>query len=116
MYGRVEASLEQEYGLPRGLMARVRTRGERSNANQVSSAGARTVYQVIPETRQLFIDRYGIDAWASPENAARVAALHLRDSHRRTGSWTTAVREYHGGPDRRRWGRGNDAYWRRVME
>jgi soluble lytic murein transglycosylase-like protein len=117
-YGQVEAGLEREYGVPglAAVMARVRTRGERSNADQVSSAGARTVYQVIPSTRQLFIRRHGVDAWAGPENAARVAALHLIDSYRRTGSWDTAVREYQGGPNPRRRGRTNWEYWRRVME
>ncbi len=57
-----------------------------------------------------------MDAYASPEAAARVAALHLRDSMRRnSGSWEAAVGEYHGGPDRRNWGKVNRAYRGRVL-
>jgi hypothetical protein len=117
-YGQVEASLEQEFGVPglADVMSRVRTRGERSNADQVSSAGARTVYQFIPETRRLFIERHGIDPWSGPESAARAAAIHLLESYRRSGSWERAVTEYIGGPDSRRWGRGTRGYTRRVME
>ena len=106
--------MEQEYGLPRGLMAGIRTRGERSNADQVSEAGARSVYQFIPATRRLFMQRYGIDAWAGPEQAARAAALHLLESYRRHGDWNRAITEYHGGPNPRNWGPRTRAYSRRV--
>lgn len=113
-YDPIEARLESEYGIPRGLLSRIRTRGERSNANQVSEDGARTVYQVIPRTRDGFLRQYGVDAYAGPENAARVAALHLRDDYRRTGSWDAAVTRYHGGPNPRNWGPRTRAYTRRV--
>ena len=95
-------------------MSRIRTRGERSNADQISEAGARTVYQIIPETRQGFMNRYGFDPWASPRNAARAAALHLKESFERTGSWDLAVAEYHGGTNRRNWGPRTRAYRERV--
>jgi hypothetical protein len=41
----IEESVEQKLKLPAGILAAIRTRGERSNADQVSPAGARTVYQ-----------------------------------------------------------------------
>lgn len=85
-----------------------------SNADQVSPAGGRTVYQVIPDTRARFLQHYGVDAYAGPQDAARVAALHLRDSYQRTGSWDRAVTEYIGGPDPRRWGPQTRAYVGRV--
>lgn len=113
-YDRIEAPIEQELGLPRGLLSRIRTRGERSNSNQVSEAGARTVYQFTPDTRARFMRVYGVDPWAGPEQAARAAALHLRDDYRRTGSWDQAVVRYHGGPDPSRWGRRTRAYAERV--
>lgn len=113
-YDNIEARLEDKYGLPSGGLRLIRTRGERSNADQVSSAGARSVYQIIPSTRDQFLKRYGIDAYAGPEAAAEVAAIHLRDDMRRTGSWAGAVRGYIGGPDPRRHGPVTDAYVGRV--
>lgn len=116
LYDHIEAKLEKEYGLPAGGIAAIRTKGERSNADQVSPVGARTVYQIMPATRRLFQKRYGVDAYSSPEAAARVAALHLRDSMRRNGNnWEAAVGEYHGGTDRRQWGKVNSAYRQRVL-
>ncbi|MBD2841503.1 transglycosylase SLT domain-containing protein [Erythrobacter rubeus] len=116
MYDQIEAELEREMGLPVGGMNAIRTKGERSNANQVSPVGARTVYQIMPQTRKLFLDKYGVDAYANPESAARVAALHLKESmDRNDNSWEAAVGEYHGGPDRKRWGRINEAYRSRVL-
>ncbi len=68
----------------------------------------------MPRTRDLFLKKYGVDAYASPENAARVAGLHLRDDYRKTGSIRQAVRRYHGGPDESKWGPVNRAYDQRV--
>lgn len=103
IYDKIEAGLEKKYNLPEGGMRAIRTRGERSNANQVSSAGARTVYQIIPDTARRFKKTYGIDAYSSPEAAAEVAALHLRDSLRRNkGNWVAAVAEYNGGTSKDR--------------
>ncbi len=42
----------QDVGLPSGLLEGILTRGERSNADQVSNAGARTPFQVIPQTER----------------------------------------------------------------
>lgn len=104
VYDTIEAGLERKYNLPVGGMKAIRTRGERSNADQVSPKGAATVYQIIPSTRRLFKNRYGVDAYTSKEAAAEVAALHLRDSMRRNnGDWTKAVAEYNGGTDQRNW-------------
>jgi hypothetical protein len=111
LYDQIEGPLEQKYRLPAGLMSRIRTKGERSNADQVSSAGARTVYQVIPATRDAFLSKYKVDAYAGPEQAAEVAALHLRDSIARGED---PVRGYIGGPDKSRWGKQTEAYARRV--
>lgn len=116
MYDTIEAKLEKELGLPAGGIAAIRTRGERSNSDQVSPVGARTVYQIMPRTRDLFRKKYGVDAYDSPESAARVAALHLKESmDRNGGDWAAAVGEYHGGTDRRNWGPVNRAYRQRVL-
>lgn len=114
MYDLIEAGLEKKYGLPSGGMKAIRTKGERSNADQVSPVGASTVYQIMPKTRDLFLKSYGVDAFRSKEAAAEVAALHLRDDLKRTGSWTQAVSNYHGGTDPRNHGAKTAAYTARV--
>jgi hypothetical protein len=107
-----EAKLE----LPSGLLAAIVTRGERSNADQVSEAGARTPFQIIPQTRKAAIDKYGIDPYVSPENAAEVAGLLLKDSLKRNnGDVSAAVAEYHGGTDRSNWGPRTRSYVSRVV-
>lgn len=115
-YRPIEASLEQKYNLPSGLLADIRKKGERSNKHAVSpGAGARSVYQIIPSTRDLFRQKYGVDAYAGDAAAAEVAAIHLRDSLKRNdGNVIAAIREYHGGPDRSKWGPVNADYARRV--
>ena len=96
-YDALASAAEQKYGLPAGILNAIRTLGERSNANQVSPAGARTVYQFIPATRQGFIKNYGIDPWSGPEASTDAAAIHLRDDYKRTGSWNEAIARYNGG-------------------
>lgn len=111
------SSLEQKaaanVGMPQlaSMLFAVRTAGERSNNDQVSSAGARTVYQITPQTRDLFKKKYGVDAYASPQDAATVAALHLKESIQRGGD---PIREYIGGPDQSKWGPQTAAYGARV--
>lgn len=114
-YDKIEAAAEKRRGVPPGTLASIRTKGERSNADQVSSAGARTVYQIIPSTRAAFLKRDGIDAYASPEKAADVAAMHLAESAARNGGdWNAAVAEYHGGTNRANWGPKTRRYVQRA--
>lgn len=114
-YAQLDAAHEQKLGLPVGMLQSVRTDGERTDHGKVSSAGARTPYQITPETRKAVLDQYGIDAYLSPQNASEVAGMLLRDSLKRSGGDPeTAVREYHGGTDSTNWGKQNNAYWKRV--
>jgi len=94
-YDAIENRLERKYNLPAGLMKRIRVYGEATNANRVSPTGARTVYQILPSTRQLFGNKYHIDGWSSPQAAAEIAALHLKESIDRGED---PVRGYYGGP------------------
>lgn len=109
-YSPLEVAAGKEFGVPPEILARLRVRGERSNANQVSEVGARTVYQVTPETRQLIIQKYKFDPWSSPENSARGAAIVARDMYRKFGNWNDAMTGYHGGGDTRNWGPLTRAY------
>lgn len=110
-------STEQTLGLPDGLLVSVLTNGERSNANQVSEAGARTPFQITPSTRKAAIEKYGVDPYLSPDNAAEVAGRLLKDSLTRNGNdVATAAAEYHGGTDRSNWGAKTRAYVQRVLD
>lgn len=110
------ASTEAKLGLPQGLLVSVLTNGERSNADQVSEAGARTPFQIIPATRKAAIDKYGVDPYLNPENAAEVAGRLLKDSlDRNKGDQALAVAEYHGGTDRANWGPRTRSYVTRVL-
>lgn len=106
---------EQEVGLPANLLQNILLKGERSNADQISSAGAKTPFQVIPETRQALLRKYNVDAYAGPEQAAKAAALLLKESlERNKGDITQAVGEYIGGTNRKNWGPVTNAYIQRV--
>lgn len=115
VYSDIDAKTSARLGLPVGMLEAIRTAGEKSNADQVSSAGARTPYQITPETRNAILKQYGIDAYLSPETASEAAGILLRDSLKRGGNDPErAVREYHGGTDPKNWGKVNQAYWERV--
>jgi hypothetical protein len=116
LYADLSAQMEQRFGLPSGLLHSIVTKGERSNSDQVSEAGAKTVFQIIPATRKAALDKYGIDPYLSEENAAEVAARLLKDSlDRNGGDVKAAVGEYHGGTDRANWGPRTKAYIGRVV-
>lgn len=107
---------ESKVGLPKGLLVSILTNGEKSNADQVSEAGARTPFQIIPQTRKALIDKYGIDPYLNPQNAAEGAARLLKESlDRNGGKLDAAVGEYHGGTNRENWGPINKAYRQRVL-
>lgn len=111
------ANTEQKLGLPSGLLVSVLTRGERSNADQVSEAGARTPFQIIPATRKAVLDKYGIDAYLNPQTAAEAAGLLLKESlDRNQGNIVLAAAEYHGGTDPKNWGPRTRAYMQRVSQ
>lgn len=114
-YDDIEARVTASLGLPDGLLGAIRTKGEKSNADQVSSAGARSVYQVIPATRRAAIDRWGIDPYVSAENAAEVAGRLLKENlDRANGDVAEAVAQYHAGTNPKARGPVNRAYVARV--
>lgn len=116
LYDQLDAANEQKLGLPVGLLSSIRTKGEKSNNSQVSSAGASTPYQIIPATREAAIKKFGIDPSLSPENASEVAGRLLKESlARNKGDAASAVSEYHGGTNRDNWGPITKAYTNRVM-
>jgi hypothetical protein len=115
VYAAADQSASEVAGIPPGLLTSIRTVGEKSNANQVSSAGATTPYQFTPTTRQLIIKKYNIDPLSSPQAAALGAAYLLKEGIQRTGSAAGAVTQYIGGTDPANWGGQTRAYTNRVM-
>lgn len=106
---------EKKLGIPPGLLGNIITKGERSNNDQVSEAGARTVAQIIPSTRDAVLKKYGVDAYLSPETAVEAAGLVLKEGlDRNGGDAAAAVAEYHGGVKRENWGPKTKAYVQRV--
>lgn len=83
LYANVEAQAAQQFGGPyastlAALLGRIRTMGERSNANQVNQrTGASTPYQITSDTRAGIQKNYGFDPWANPLNAAKGSAIVL---------------------------------------
>jgi hypothetical protein len=73
----LETKVATEVGNPTiaRALAALRLQGERSNSDQVSTAGAKTPYQITPQTRQGIIKQHGFDPWASPENAVKGAMI-----------------------------------------
>jgi hypothetical protein len=115
VYAAADASASEAAGIPPGLLTSIRMAGEKSNANQVSSAGATTPYQFTPTTRDLIIKKYKIDPTSSPQAAALGAAYLLKEGIQRTGSAAGAVTQYIGGVDPKNWGGQTRAYTNRVM-
>lgn len=115
VYDTLEGKLANRFGLPEGLMRAIR-HTEKSNADQVSPKEAATVYQIVPETRKLFLKRYGIDAYSSPEAAATVAGLHLREAYQRyNGDLSKTIADYHAGPNTKGWGPITQKYVKEAM-
>jgi hypothetical protein len=109
------SNVEQKLQLPTGLLKSVLLQGERSNADQVSEAGAKTPFQIIPATRKAVLDKYGVDAYLSPQNSAEAAGLLLKESlDRNKGDIRLAAAEYHGGTDPKNWGPRTKSYIERV--
>ena len=115
VYAAADEAASSAAGIPPGLLQSIRLAGERSNANQVSSAQAASPYQITPDTRAAIIKKYGIDPYASPEAAALGAAYLLKEGMQRTGSAAGAVTQYIGGTDPANWGGQTRAYTNRVM-
>jgi len=113
-YDFAEQKAAAKVGVPVELLRAVRLAGEKTDADKISSAGARTPYQFVPGTRRDFLKKYGVDAWSTPINAATAAAYHLKESLDKGLSNEDALREYHGGPDRSKWGKANKEYASRT--
>lgn len=93
-----EEAAAKRTGVPKEVLSAVRLHGEKSNADQVSPAGAKGVYQFMPKTERLFFEKYGVSAYSNdPAEQATAAAYHLKESYSRTQDWGRAAAGYNGG-------------------
>ncbi|KVD81931.1 hypothetical protein WS62_23530 [Burkholderia sp. ABCPW 14] len=114
-YDQADQAASAAVGIPAQLLMNIRTKGEKSNADQISSAGAATPYQITPGTRDAIIKQTGVDPWLNPQTASYGAAYLLKQSmDRNGGNPVLATAEYHGGTDRDAWGPKTMAYVKRV--
>lgn len=89
------AHVEQQHGLPPGLINAIKNDGERSNSNQVSPAGARGVMQFMPEN----LRKFGVADATDPVAAIDAAGRYLSQTMRQYGGNIDAViADYNGGP------------------
>lgn len=88
-------AVEQKYGLPSGLIVALKNAGERSNADQVSPAGARGVMQFMPEN----LRKYGVKDATDSMEIIDAAGRYLKDTMQQYGGNVRAViADYNGGP------------------
>lgn len=86
--------VEQQNGLPPGLLVAIKNVGERSNSDQVSSAGARGVMQFIDSTW----NAYGRGDRTNPLNSIDAAGRYFPDLIKQyDGDVRAAVAAYNGG-------------------
>ena len=88
------AKVERDNGLPAGLLNAIKNKGERSNSDQVSPAGAKGVMQFMPATW----GQYGKGDITNPYDSIDAAGRYFVDLIKRyNGSVDAAITEYNGG-------------------
>lgn len=93
------AQAAQREGVPQALLDFIKNHGERSNSNQVSSAGAKGVMQFTKDTW----GAYGKGDPQDPVNSIDAAARYAKDLLQRyDGDIRAAVTEYNGGVEQAR--------------
>lgn len=97
-WDKAELAASQVTGVPAEVIRSIRMNGEKSNGDQVSSKGARGVYQFIESSRNAFKKKYGVDAYSEdPNEQSLAAAYHLKEGYGRTKDWARTVAGYNGG-------------------
>ncbi|MCR4464828.1 lytic transglycosylase domain-containing protein [Burkholderia sp. SCN-KJ] len=93
------AQAAQREGVPHALLDFIKNHGERSNSDQVSSAGAKGVMQFTKDTWAA----YGKGDPQDPVNSIDAAARYAKDLLQRyDGDMRAAVTEYNGGVEQAR--------------
>lgn len=85
--------LEQQYGLPVGLLHSVMGAESGGDPNAISPKGAQGAFQIMPETAK----ELGVDP-LDPAAAAVGAAKYLKQNYDKFGDWKLALAAYNAGP------------------
>lgn len=87
--------VEQQYGLPPGILTAIKNAGEKSGNQSVSPAGARGVMQFMPEN----LRKYGVTDPTDPMQMIDAAGRYLSDTAKQYGGNVDAmIADYNGGP------------------
>lgn len=77
-YGPKVAGIAKGYGISGEALLAKLLKGESGfRMDAVSSAGARGAAQFMPGSRRIAMEKFGVDPWASPDQAVQGAVLHL---------------------------------------
>jgi hypothetical protein len=76
------------------LLAKVAKGESGFNMGAVSSAGAKGGTQFMPATRADYLKRYGVDAWADPDQAIHATKLYLEHDPRGVAGYNPGMPSY----------------------
>lgn len=88
------SKVEEQYGLPAGLLTAIKDKGEKSGSNAVSPVGARGAFQFMPATWKQYGNGDPSDPYASAEAAGRFFKDLLKQYN---GNAAAAIAHYNGG-------------------
>lgn len=88
------AKVEEQNGLPSGLLTAIKDKGEKSGSNAVSPVGARGSFQFMPATW----NQYGKGDPSDPYASAEAAGRFFKDLMKQyNGNAAAAIAHYNGG-------------------
>jgi hypothetical protein len=80
-YGPEIDHVAKQYGISGATLLVKLAKGESGfQANRTSSAGAKGWTQFMPATRADYVKRYGVDPWASPEQAIKATTIYIKNA------------------------------------
>lgn len=88
------SKVEEQNGLPPGILAAIKDKGEKSGSNAVSPVGARGSFQFMPATWKQYGNGDPTDPYASAEAAGRFVRDLMKQYN---GNAAAAIAHYNGG-------------------